>query len=86
MLELLMGQPIEAILAQTRLPAPVHDALLGQAGPFRDALLLAIATEGRSSATLEEQAIICGLDAVQVSRHAVEALAWANEITSMNDA
>lgn len=85
MLELLMGQPIEAILAQTRLPAPVHDALLGQAGPFRDALLLAIATEGRSSATLEEQAIICGLDAVQVSRHAVEALAWANEITSMND-
>ena len=25
------------------------------------------------------------LDAVQVSLHAIEALAWANEITSMND-
>lgn len=85
MLELLMGQPIDAILKQTRLPTPVHEALLGQPGLFHDALLLAIAAEGRSSATLEQRAVTCGLDAVQVSLHAVEALAWANEITSMND-
>jgi hypothetical protein len=85
MLELLMGQPIDAILAQTRLPAPVHDALLGQPGPYLDALLLAVATEGRSPESLEQRAVACGVDAVQVSLRAVEALTWANEITSMND-
>jgi len=85
MLELLMGQPIDAILKQTRLPTPVHEALLEQPGPFRDALLLAIAAENGSSTTLEQQAVTCGLDAVQVSRHAVEALTWANEIMSMTE-
>jgi EAL and modified HD-GYP domain-containing signal transduction protein len=85
MLELLMGQPMDAILAQTRLPEPVHDALLGQPGPCFDALQLAVATEGRSPEALEQCAVVCGLDAVQVSLRAVEALTWANEITSMSD-
>jgi EAL and modified HD-GYP domain-containing signal transduction protein len=85
LLELLIGQPIEAILAQTRLPEAVHAALLGQPGPYRDALLLAIAAEDRSPQEIEQLAGICGLDALRVSLGSVEALTWANEITSMND-
>lgn len=85
LLELLMGQPMQAILAQTRLPEAVHEALLGQPGPYRDALLLAIAVEGLSPQEVEQQAVTCGLGALKVSLHAVEALTWANSITSMND-
>ena len=85
MLDLLIGQPMEAILAQTRLPEPIHQALLGQPGPYRNALLLAIAAEGLSPDEVEQQAISSGLGAVQVSLRAVEALSWANEITSMSD-
>lgn len=85
MLELLMGQPMSAILAQTRLPEPVHAALLDQPSPYRDALLLAIAAEGLSPDECEQQAEICGLSAMQVSLFAVEALTWANEVTAMNE-
>ena len=85
MLELLMGQPMSVILAQTRLPEPVHAALLDQPSPYRDALLLAIAAEGLSPDECEQQAEICGLSAMQVSLFAVEALTWANEVTAMNE-
>jgi EAL and modified HD-GYP domain-containing signal transduction protein len=85
MLELLMGQPMSAILAQTRLPEAVQDALLEQPGVYRDALLLAIAAEGLSPDECEQQAKLCGLSAIQVSIYAVEALTWANEVTAMNE-
>ena len=85
MLELLMGQPMSAILAQTRLPEPVHAALLEQPGAYRDALLLAIAAEGLSPDECEQQSEICGLSAIQVSLYAVEALTWANEVTATNE-
>lgn len=85
MLELLMGQPMPAILAQTRLPEAIQEALLGQPGVYRDALLLAIAAEGLSPDECKQQADACGLSAIQVSLFAVEALTWANEVTAMNE-
>lgn len=85
MLELQMGQPMSAILAQTRLPEAIQEALLEQPGVYRDALLLAIAAEGLSPDECEQQAEVCGLSAMQVSLFAVEALTWANEVSAMNE-
>lgn len=85
MLDLLMGQPMSAIVTQTKLPAPVQGALLGQPGPYRDAVLLAIAAEGLSPDAVQQQAATCDLSAVQVCLSAVEALTWANEVTTINN-
>jgi EAL and modified HD-GYP domain-containing signal transduction protein len=83
MLDLLMGQAMADLLQQAKLPEPVHDALLGRAGPYRDALLLAIAAEGRSPEALQQAAAICSLESLQVSQCAIKSLAWANEISSL---
>lgn len=84
LLDLLMGQPMSEILAQARVAEAVRDALLDHPGPFRDALLLAIAAEGPSPETLEQRAAVCGVDALQVSLSAIESLAWAHEISSLD--
>lgn len=84
-LDLLMGQAMADLLQQAKLPAPVHDALLGEAGPFGDALQLAIAAEGQSPIELQRHAAQCGLHALPVSQCAMQSLAWAHEISSLND-
>lgn len=83
LLDQLMGQTMAELLVQAKLPKAVHDALVGQQGPYRNALLLAIAAEGQSPHELEQQAALCGLDALQVSQCAVKSLAWAHEISSL---
>lgn len=83
LLDQLMGQPMADLLLQAKLPEPVHDALLGQPGPWRNALLLAIATEGQSPLELAQQAALCGLEPLQVSQCAFRSLAWAHEISSL---
>lgn len=82
-LDLLMGQSMADLLLQAKLPAAVHEALLGQPGPYRDALLLALAAEGQSSHELQRQAALCGLEPGHVSHCAIQALAWAHEISSL---
>jgi EAL and modified HD-GYP domain-containing signal transduction protein len=83
-LDLLMGQAMADLLLQAKLPAAVHDALLGEAGPFGDALQLAIAAEGQSPVELQRQAALCGLHALPVSQCAMQSLAWAHEISSLD--
>ena len=83
LLDQLMDQTMADLLLQAKLPKAVHDALLGQTGPYRNALRLAIAAEGQSSQELEKQAALCGLDALQVSQCAMQSLAWAHEISSV---
>ena len=83
LLDQLMGQPMADLLSQARLPEPVHDALLGGPGPWRDALLLAIAAEGQSPRELAHQAALCGLEPLQVSQCAIRSLAWAHEISTL---
>lgn len=82
-LDLLMGQSMAELLQQAKLPVAVHDALLGQPGPYRDALLLALAAEGQSPHELQQQAAQCGLEPGQVSHCAIQSLAWAHEISSL---
>ncbi|MCX7147633.1 MAG: HDOD domain-containing protein [Sulfuritalea sp.] len=84
LLDQLMGQTMAELLVQAKLPKAVHDALVGQQGPYRNALLLAIAAEGQSPHELEQQAALCGLDALQVSQCVVKSLAWAHEISSLD--
>ena len=81
LLDQLMGQTMAELLVQAKLPKAVHDALVGQQGPYRNALLLAIAAEGQSPTDLEQQAALCGLDALQVSQCVVKSLAWAHQIS-----
>jgi EAL and modified HD-GYP domain-containing signal transduction protein len=83
-LDLLMAQPMADLLLQAKLPADVHDALLGEAGPFGDALQLAITAEGQSPSELQRHAALCGLHALPVSQCAMQSLAWAHEITSLD--
>lgn len=85
MLDLLIGQPLDTILKQTRLPAAVSEALLGQPGPYQDALRLASAVEDSLADTVEQLTEAFGLDAVQVSRHSMDALAKANEIMTISE-
>lgn len=82
-LDLLMGQSMADLLVQAKLPAGVHEALLGQPGPYRDALLLALAAEGQSPHELQQQAALCGLEPQQVSHCAIQSLAWAHQISSL---
>jgi EAL and modified HD-GYP domain-containing signal transduction protein len=83
LLDQLMGQTMAELLVQAKLPKSVHDALVGQQGPYHNALLLAIAAEGQSPHDVEQQAALCGLGALQVTQCAVQALAWAHEIASL---
>lgn len=85
LLDLLMGQSMADMLRQARLPDAVHRALLGEPGSYRDALDLAIAAEGQAPDALEARAASCGLDALQVSRSAIEALEWAHEVSSLGE-
>jgi EAL and modified HD-GYP domain-containing signal transduction protein len=83
LLDLLMGQTMADLLLQAKLPAAIHDALLGRPCLYRNALLLAIAAEGQSPHDLEQQATLCGLEPLQVSKCAIHSLAWAHEISSL---
>lgn len=83
LLDQLMDQTMADLLQQAKLPKAVQDALLGQTGPYRNALRLAIAAEGQSPQELEQQAALCGLEALQVSQCAMQSLAWANAISSV---
>lgn len=84
LLDLLMGQAMADLLLQAKLPESVHEALLGQPGPYRNALLLAIAAEGQSPQEMEQAAALCGLEPLQVSQRAIQSLAWAHEISSLD--
>jgi EAL and modified HD-GYP domain-containing signal transduction protein len=86
LLDQLMDQTMANLLLQAKLPKAVHDALLGQTGPYRNALRLAIAAEGQSPQDLEQQATLCGLESLQVSQCAMQSLAWAHQISSVEAA
>lgn len=85
MLDLLMGQPLERILQHTRLPDDVMNTLLGAEGPWQDALQLARASEEAAAEQLETLAERCQLDALQVTRHAIDALNWAHGVVAAGE-
>jgi EAL and modified HD-GYP domain-containing signal transduction protein len=85
LIDQLMGQPMADLLLQVKLPEPVHDALLGQPGIYRDALRLAVAAEGQSPRELAELAALCGMEPQQVAQCGIQSLTWAHEIASLSD-
>ncbi|MBV2234730.1 MAG: HDOD domain-containing protein [Sterolibacterium sp.] len=85
MLDLLIGQPLISILDQAHLPQPVHEALLGKSGPYRNALNLAIAAEAPHADDLEASSRVCGLDARCVTQGSIAALAKAREIAALSE-
>ena len=85
MLDLLIGQPLASILDQARLSQPVHEALLGEPGAYRDALNLAVAAEDQYAEQLEAHSLACGLEAQQVTQASIEALAKAREIAALSE-
>lgn len=82
MLDLLTGQPLPTLLQETRLPEPVHQALLGQPGIYRDVLNLARANESHASEQLEQLSQACGVDAVLVLQYGITALGQAFDTLS----
>lgn len=86
MLDLLIGHSLDAILQETHLPAPVHAALLGQGGIYRNALLLAQALEKQQFEATKALADRLQLDSLQVLCHNMEALGRANEIIEVSQA
>ena len=86
MLDLLIGHALDAILQETHLPAPVHAALLGQAGLYRNALLLAQALEKQQFEATKTLADRLQLDSLQVLCLNMQALGKANDIIEVGHA
>ena len=85
LMDVMMGQPIVGILKQVSLPMPVADALQGKSGPMRDALALSIAVETGTPQAMAAAATQCGLHSRAVTVASVEALAWAQQVSSLGE-
>lgn len=79
-LDLLLGRPLAEILDQAKLPSALAGALMGEAGPWRDALELAIAAQEVQPEAMEAAATRCQVDGRQVSHSTLDALAWASAL------
>ncbi|MEW5904288.1 MAG: HDOD domain-containing protein [Pseudomonadota bacterium] len=80
----MLGLTMQQVLQQVALPEAAASALRGEEGPLRHALSLAIALESMDEGvTLAAQR--CGVEAVEVANMMIEALAWAQQIVSVND-
>lgn len=86
MLDLLIGSPLPQLLAQTPLPAPIHQALLGQASPYLAALDLAKAENKQRTENISELAAACGVNALQILERSIEALSKAHTMMQLTEA
>jgi c-di-GMP phosphodiesterase len=82
LMDVMLAQPLDEVLKQVALPEAVAAALRGEAGPMRDALMLAIAVES-SNEEMVAAAAQCGVDAPDVARMTFEALAWSQQIVAV---
>lgn len=81
-LDALLQMPMRDALAQLSLPEAVSDALLRREGKYAPYLKLAIACEESDQETIRALAAECGMDAVLVNQHHIDALTWT---MSFND-
>jgi EAL and modified HD-GYP domain-containing signal transduction protein len=82
LLDQMMGQSIEVMLSKFTLHPAVSDALLRHAGPLAPFLKLAEVCESGDSAAINAQALACGLSADAVNAAQIDALGFANQVTS----
>ncbi len=85
LLDVMMDQPLTDVLKQVSLPESVAATLKGEAGPMRNALLLAIAIESGTTIEMATAAAQCGLDAKAVTDTMTEALAWAQQASAVGE-
>lgn len=84
LMNVMLGQPLDAVLKQVALPEAVSAALRGEAGAMRDALTLAIAMES-GIGDVAAAAAQCEVDATVVAGHLIDALAWAEQIVAVSE-
>jgi EAL and modified HD-GYP domain-containing signal transduction protein len=80
LLDVMMKQPLAEILKKVSLPDDVVSALQGEPGAMCDALALAIAVESKAPEEIAAAALLCGLEAQQVTAVMLEALDWAQTV------
>ena len=78
----MMGQSIDVMLSKFTLHPAVGDALLRQSGPLAPLLKLAQVCESGDSAAINAQALVCGLSPDAVNAAQIDALGFANQVTS----
>lgn len=85
LLDELLDQPIEQVLAKVAVPDAVRLALLTRQGPLAPFLSLAVASESGDADDIREQAAHCGVSAAAINRELLGALVWANEIGELTE-
>jgi EAL and modified HD-GYP domain-containing signal transduction protein len=83
LINVMLAQPLEAVLKQVALPEAVSSALRGETSAMRDALTLAIAVESENG-DMAAAAAQCGVDASEVAGMMIEALAWSQKIVAVS--
>lgn len=76
-IDALLEMSMADALANLNLPDPVKEALLNRQGPYAPYLELAIACEQADQDTIRALAGQCGMDALAVNQHHIQALGWA---------
>jgi EAL and modified HD-GYP domain-containing signal transduction protein len=83
LIDVMLGQPLTAVLKQVALPEVISSALRSEAGAMHDALMLAIAVESGHE-DMAVAAAKCGVEASEVADLMIEALAWSQQIVAVN--
>ncbi|MCK9283605.1 MAG: HDOD domain-containing protein [Rhodocyclaceae bacterium] len=78
-MDALLGQPMDQVLARMTLPAAVKDVLLRSAGPYGRFLMLALALEKGRSEQAGKLAESLNIAVVTLEQASLSALAWAEE-------
>jgi EAL and modified HD-GYP domain-containing signal transduction protein len=82
LLDQMMGQSIEVMLSKFTLHPAVGDALLRHCGPLAPLLTLAKVCESGDSGAINAHALVCGLTPDAVNAAQIDALGFANQVTS----
>jgi EAL and modified HD-GYP domain-containing signal transduction protein len=80
LLDVVLSTPLDAVLKQVNLPAPVSEALLQQQGKYAPYLALAIACEESDDANIAALSQAVGLDLWLVNGYHLDAMLWAQQV------
>jgi len=85
LLEQLLSQPLEELLAGINLPDTVRQGLLQQQGPLAGLLTLAELCERDDPEAIQDAASTLGLDQAQLNAAMFSALLWAHQVIEASD-
>jgi EAL and modified HD-GYP domain-containing signal transduction protein len=82
LLDVVLLTPLEVVLEQVKLPAPVSEALLHRQGKYAPYLALAVACEHADNGRVAVLAHAVGLDIWRVNHLHLDAILWAQRIAA----